>query len=447
MAPVTLIIAAAAVVCLQLVAINTLSAKLLPLSIAGGFFVLYLAQRQRSAKREITSQWGGNKKAAYILLAYLVLVVVWQLHQNVSTGIYLQSLEASLEQFVDTAVLFAVLCVVGFGFHFLNPTDKIGAVAVGIALFGLANLGASYLGYTDLTEFGESRLDASKIRWRAPLAMSTGTLGTMQTVAACCLIFLCIPRKDANGGSFMGQQRLLFVAACLPAVATTVLCEFRYSLIVLGATILALCFAPARRWWWLAGLLVTVAIPLAEWFSPGILEDMAGFLLFGVVMATDSVAAGFADTASYASRSQAWLYAFDLLHEPMVFLFGEGPVLRDANPGLPGAAWSESSAATTNFHSAFVNLSVTSGVPVALTVLSCLVVIALSYGVLSGRDPDLNAVVAYGAAWAWVGIIDGGMFGHVELMVLSIAPIAAISGGRYSPIARRSGASMLAVPS
>jgi hypothetical protein len=268
--------------------------------------------------------------------------------------------------------------------------DRLATLVIALGAYAFGNMlwGAiKPLQGDGIEEFGESRFEGKDARWLPPLARSNASFA-----------YVCASTFAA--GAAWGVSRLLrrdvrprnwiiagtvAVAAVMAAMAAY-RAEFRSNAVGVAAA-LGIAIIPFHRLRAAAmGFLLTAMIgfPMLFFGPMGyvVLESLSPERL------TSATGARGQEDATLTYRTFLWEYAAKRLQDHEVFLIGEGPANRDAQPGY---GWFYEGYRM-SFHSASIEFLMANGVPLALVGFWCLArMLHLAFGVAGrARSPALQ---------------------------------------------------------
>jgi len=318
-------------------------------------------------------------------------------------------------------------------------------IALGAYAFGNMLWGAiKPLQGDGIEEFGESRLEGKDSRWLPPLARSNAFFAYICATAFAAAVAWGISRllrRDLRPRNWIITAAVA-VAAVMAAMAAY-RAEFRSNAVGVAAA-LGVAVIPFHRLRAAAlGFLLTfmVVFPMLFWGPMGyvVLEALSPERI-----AAASGVRGQED-ATLTYRTFLWEYAGKRLQDHEVFLIGEGPTDRDAQPGY---GWFYEGYRM-NFHSASIEFLMANGVPLALVGYWCLARMLMLTFARAGRMPTpdqrleiLEPWVFYCAAAFVISIVDPGVatpegFALVMLpgfgLLVSESPRTAAAPSRISP--------------
>ncbi|MCW5556724.1 MAG: hypothetical protein KIT22_02605 [Verrucomicrobiae bacterium] len=293
-----------------------------------------------------------------------------------------------------------------------NYRERCATLLVALGAYAFGNLlWAEFKPVQGDDEFGESRLEGKEFRWVPPLARSNAFFAyTCATAFAAGFAWGVsrLLRRDI-------RPRNLLISACV-AVASVVSAwgayraEFRSNAVgVVAAVAVAVVPFLRLRAAIVAFLLtVTIVFPLL-FFGP------MGYIVLEFLspekIASASGARGQED-ATLTYRTFLWEYAATRLQDPEVFLIGEGPADRDAQPGY-GIFYE---GYRMNFHSASIEFLMANGVPLGLVGYWCLArMLQLAFRVAGRARAPAQQVemmepwIFYCAAAFVISIVDPGV--------------------------------------
>lgn len=285
-------------------------------------------------------------------------------------------------------------------------------IALGAYAFGNILWGAiKPLQGDGIEEFGESRLEGKDARWLPPLARSNALFAYVCATTFAAGVAWGISRllrRDLRPRNWM-MAAAVAVAAVMAALAAY-RAEFRSNAVGVAAAIgVAVLPFHRLRAAALGFLLTTMIVFPMLFFGP------MGYMVLETLSPeriTSASGARGQEDATLTYRTYLWEYAGKRLQDPEVFLIGEGPANRDAQPGY---GWFYE-AYRMNFHSASMEFLMANGVPLALVGYWCLArMLQLAFGVAGrARSPAqklemLEPWVFYCAAAFVISIVDPGV--------------------------------------
>ena len=311
--------------------------------------------------------------------------------------------------------------------YFRVPTEALLAISTAVAIYGAANLVA------DIADIGpdrsheqverfSSRFDYVEERWLPPLAISNGSFSML------CAFAICICLRFAGYSAVPGLRRMcLYAIALLPILLwCSIKVQFRGVLLVAASGMIW-----AVLPWRIRPIMDMALLMMFPIVALSFIDLKAAEVLQGLVPAKLIAASGSSPEMFYtfSGRGYIWDYGFDLLNERETLLWGDGPAIRDATPGLL-AAGLEEVGMTIGFHHSFVELLVAHGIFAAALVLGAMwkVVTRVSSDLLriGARLPwkaeTISMMVPLGAV-AGGSLIDGPL-GYLPILLIAFLPSA-----------------------
>jgi len=293
-----------------------------------------------------------------------------------------------------------------------NYRERCATLLVALGAYAFGNLlWAEFKPLQGDDEFAESRFEGKDARWMPPLARSNAFFAYTCATAFGAGIAWGVSRllrRDVLPRNFLisGSVALASVVAAWAAYRA----EFRSNVVGVAAAVgvAAIPFLRLRAAVVAFLFTVTIVFPMLFFGPMGymVLESLSPEKI------TSASGARGQEDATLTYRTFLWEYAALRLQDPEVFLIGEGPADRDAQPGY--GIFFEGH--RMNFHSASIEFLMANGVPLALVAYWCLArMLQLAFGVAGrARGPAqqvemMEPWIFYCAAAFVISIVDPGI--------------------------------------
>lgn len=324
-----------------------------------------------------------------------------------------------LKNFAFVAML-ALVCI------YSRRIDSIGAVwiiVIGIGVNASLNLIADRWMVFSAGVFGESRFEGLDARWLPPVIRSNAFFAMSCTVAVALTLFAI-----RNNIIQLLRQPIVGVAvgvAFFAALVAALKCQFRAHLIAIGVCVL-LSTLKSR----LSLAAVGYGVLSAVVVFPSLFAFEVGHELLDFVAPERALTAiGSSSTGASDLSERTLLYSYGLknLSDSRVFLFGEGPVLRDAQNALDRPIGE--SGYRMPYHSAFVDFLMQWGALIGTAVvlgIGFLLFVGLrrlKFSVVGGEDYNrLLLAVGNLVFWLSLSIMDSGL-SNFETLCMAVVPL------------------------
>ena len=368
-----------------------------------------------------------------VFISFTFIYLVRQLFQDIQ--IFKSTDRGSIlafDYFFNNCGLFLILAAIFFGRGVTSQIMRIISVVIGIGIWAGVNLlmdllDLSLSGKQADISFGDSRFGFVSYRWYPPLVESVWGFAAICSIVTVVGLVLLVRSFGRQGVFWNFWLRGLVLIAIGAALVAAFRCQFRTHSIVLLLALFWLICGKLKRVKILAMNMLFVAFIVA----PLILSGTRGESFLDIIHLDEILKAAGSKTSealTLSGRTELHDAGLEKLQDPLTFLIGQGPSLRDS--GLVTSLDSGAARRGYQYHSGFLDMLLSHGTLLSLA-FSTALIICLQYIIRIYRSgkystdvvAQIDATLLYFCSWLTLSISDGGFFSYFDSFALAFVPL------------------------